>query len=169
MLERAGAHGLAYLADVDPNLMFVANYGDKVAEPLLKECGHSQVLLEQYLDFVVNRTFRQSLLVHAERAQQIRYQLDRWRYGRLHFAAWLPPAGGETRLDDSRRTTVRRVGRRCSRTIRASRRRWMHSMPAGRGHCHGRSCWMRCKRGLVPLVSKPPPTRRRASTTCWSF
>lgn len=67
-----------------------------------KACGRSQVLLEQYLDFVVNRTFRQSLLVHADSAPQIRYQLDRSRYRRLHFAAWVPPADRETRLDDSR-------------------------------------------------------------------
>jgi methyltransferase-like protein len=81
--------------------MFAVNYGDKVAEPLLKECGHSQVLLEQYLDFVVNRTFRQSLLVHGERAPQVRYTLDRNRYQRLHFAAYVPPTDDEVRLDDS--------------------------------------------------------------------
>ena len=81
--------------------MFAVNYGEKVSVPLLKECGHSQILVEQYLDFVVNRTFRQSLLVHGERGPQISYNVDRRRFGRLHFAAWLPPAGGETQLDDS--------------------------------------------------------------------
>jgi SAM-dependent methyltransferase/methyltransferase-like protein len=101
LLERAGEHGLAYLAEAQPWIMFAVNYGDEVAQPLLKEYAHSQMLLEQYLDFVVNRQFRQTLLVHAERAPQIRYQLDRSRYGRLHFAAWVPPADGETRLDDS--------------------------------------------------------------------
>ena len=39
--------------------------------------------------------------MHAERAQQIRYQLDRSRYERLQFGAWQPAVGGETRLDDS--------------------------------------------------------------------
>lgn len=101
MLERASEHRLAYLAEALTSIMFPMNYGDKVAEPLLKECGHRQVLMEQYLDFVVNRPFRQTLLVHAERAQQIRYQLDRSRYERLQFGAWQPAVGGETRLDDS--------------------------------------------------------------------
>ena len=101
MESRSRANGLMYLAEATPHTMFATNYGDKVAEPLLKECGHSQVLLEQYLDFVVNRTFRQSLLVHAERAPHIRYTLDRARYQRLHFAAWLPPVDERTRLDDS--------------------------------------------------------------------
>jgi methyltransferase-like protein len=79
MLDCAKEHDLAYLADATPSTMFASNYGDNVAGPLLKECGHSQVLLDQYLDFVMNRAFRQSLLVHAERAPQIRYQLDRSR------------------------------------------------------------------------------------------
>jgi hypothetical protein len=102
MVERANAHGLTYLGDAAPTIMFASNYGDEIAEPLLKECGHSQVLLEQYLDFVVSQTFRRTLLVRAEHGPQIRYQLDRGLYGRLHFAAWLPPVGAQTRLDDSR-------------------------------------------------------------------
>lgn len=101
LLDSAGEHGLAYLAEAQPPIMFAANYGDEVAVPLLQECGHSQVLLEQYLDFVVNRPFRQTLLVHAERAPHISYRLDASRFGRLHFAAWMPPVDGETRLDDS--------------------------------------------------------------------
>ena len=99
--RRAEPHRLAYLADAHPHVMFAVNYGEKVSVPLLKECGRSQILVEQYLDFVVNRTFRQSLLVHGGRGPQISYNLDRSRFGRLHFAAWLPPAGGETRLDES--------------------------------------------------------------------
>ncbi|MDT5250836.1 MAG: hypothetical protein QOJ28_3470 [Mycobacterium sp.] len=83
LLERAGGHGLAYLAEARPQVMFAGNYGDEVSERLLKESGHSQVLMEQYLDFVVNRTFRQTLLVHGKRVKHIRYQLDRKRWRRL--------------------------------------------------------------------------------------
>jgi methyltransferase-like protein len=101
LLQRAGEHDLAYLAEAAPATMFATNYGEKVAEPLVKECGHSQVLLEQYLDFVINRPFRQTLLVHAERASQISYHLDRSRYHHLHFAAWVPPIGENGQLDDS--------------------------------------------------------------------
>ena len=99
--KRTEPYRLAYLGDAHPNLMFAVNYGEKVSVPLLKECGHSQVLIEQYLDFVVNRTFRQSLLVHGERGPQINFDPDRRRFGRLHFAAALPPVDGQTRLDDS--------------------------------------------------------------------
>lgn len=93
---RAGSQGLAYLADAEPATMFVQNYGEKVREPLLRECGGSQLLMEQYLDFLVNRTFRQSLLVKLGRAAGIRYRLDADRLRRLHFAGSFRRADGET-------------------------------------------------------------------------
>ena len=70
---------LAYLADATPPILFVSNFGVKVAEPLLRECGGSQVMTEQYLDFVMSRPFRQPLLVKQPRASSIRYQLDNAR------------------------------------------------------------------------------------------
>lgn len=101
-IREAGACGLAYLAEAQTSTMFVSNYGQDVAEPLLKECGHSQVLLEQYLDFVTNRTFRQTLLVHDRRAGDIRYRIDGERMRNLHFAARLSCQDGQIRLDNSR-------------------------------------------------------------------
>ncbi|BCH35342.1 hypothetical protein MesoLjLc_72720 [Mesorhizobium sp. L-8-10] len=101
-IRDAGAHGLAYLAEAQPSTMFASNYGQDVAEPLLKECGHSQVLLEQYLDFVANRTFRQTLLVHDRQAGDIRYRIDGERMRKLHFAARLSCQDGRIRLDSSR-------------------------------------------------------------------
>ncbi|MBP1822557.1 class I SAM-dependent methyltransferase [Mycobacterium sp. OAE908] len=102
MLARARAHGLAFLGEARPEAMFPGNYGPKVEEHLLEKCGGVQVLVEQYIDFVVNRMFRESLLVHAEREQQIRYNPDRTRIRDLHIAAWVPPVDGPTRLDNSR-------------------------------------------------------------------
>jgi SAM-dependent methyltransferase len=85
-VARAEANGLSYLADAEPSTMFVQNYGEKVREPLLRECGGSQILMEQYLDFLVNRTFRQTLLVKQGRAADIRYRLDPARIQSLEFA-----------------------------------------------------------------------------------
>lgn len=100
-VERANGHGLAYLAEAQSSIMFASNYGDRIAGPLLRECGHSQVVLEQYLDFIINRTFRQTLLVHGERGEAIRYRFDPDRLRALHFAANLACIDGNTRLDDS--------------------------------------------------------------------
>ncbi|MEO7242153.1 MAG: class I SAM-dependent methyltransferase [Variovorax sp.] len=85
-VARAESEGLAYLADAEPSTMFVQNYGEKVREPLMRECGGSQILMEQYLDFLVNRTFRQSLLVNAERRGQVKYRLEPERLRQLQFA-----------------------------------------------------------------------------------
>jgi SAM-dependent methyltransferase len=93
---------LSYLGDAVPASMFVANFGASVAGPLLQECGDSQVRLEQYLDFVSNRTFRQTLLVHADRAGDMSYRLDGERLRALHVAAFLPPRGDAV-LDDEPR------------------------------------------------------------------
>ncbi|OFJ52929.1 methyltransferase regulatory domain-containing protein [Mycolicibacterium grossiae] len=102
MIGRAAAHGLAYLAEAHPESMFPANHGPKVVEYVNAKCGGVQVLVEQYLDFVVNRAFRETLLVHAERAPLIRHAVDRARLRELHVAAWSPPVDGPTVLDHSR-------------------------------------------------------------------
>ena len=46
--------------------------------------------------------FRESLLIHAERAPQVRYDPDRSRFRRLHITASVPPIEGQTSLDHSR-------------------------------------------------------------------
>lgn len=93
--ERAGAHGLVYLADAEPSSMFVQNYAESVRNPLLRECGGSQIMMEQYLDFLVNRTFRQTLLVKQERASHIRYRLAPERIRGLQYAGIFSVANGE--------------------------------------------------------------------------
>jgi methyltransferase-like protein/trans-aconitate methyltransferase len=113
-IAAAGRHGLAYLAESDITGMFASNYGSKAAEPLLRECNGSQVALEQLLDFLNNRTFRQTLLVPAERAADIRYQLDSERLIDLHLASHMTLAAdgnGEAEVWQSQRGTSLRVTR----------------------------------------------------------
>jgi methyltransferase-like protein len=102
MLARARAHGLAFLAEARPEAMFPGNFGPKAEEYLREKCGGVQVLVEQHIDFVVNRTFRESILVHAEREPNIGYTPDHSRIRDLHIAAWVPPVDEPTRLDTSR-------------------------------------------------------------------
>lgn len=99
-LARAEGHGLAYLCEAEPSTMFAQNYGEKVRDPLMRECGDSQVMMEQYLDFLVNRTFRQTLLVKKERASEIRYRLDPARIKEMEFAGvFATEDGSELTLD----------------------------------------------------------------------
>ena len=106
MVGRAGAHGLTYLAEAHLETMFPGNFGPEVKEFLDAKCGGVQVLVEQYLDFVLNRMFRETLLVHSGAAPRIGYRPDRERYGRLHVAAWVPPADEPTVVDHSRQEYV---------------------------------------------------------------
>lgn len=110
MVGRADAHGLRYLAEAHPETMIPANFGQAVALRLEQKCHGDQVLIEQYLDFVLNRMFRETLLVHRERTPQIAYTVDRSRIRGLHVAAWAPPEDGEIRLDGSTQEFVGRAG-----------------------------------------------------------
>lgn len=69
-LDRAQRHGLVYLGEAEPHIMFASNYGQETAVPLLAELPDNQIEREQYLDFVSHRTFRQTLLVHAPGPQR---------------------------------------------------------------------------------------------------
>ncbi len=64
-IERAGAHGLQYLADADLIDMELDNMPHEPSE-LLEKLVESRAQRLQILDFAVNRKFRQSLLCHAD-------------------------------------------------------------------------------------------------------
>lgn len=61
--EHAAAHGLKFLAEAD----FRATLAQNLPAPVLatlRQFGEDVVSLQQYLDFLQNRTFRQTLLCH---------------------------------------------------------------------------------------------------------
>jgi methyltransferase-like protein len=64
-VQRADAHGLRYLGEADFSSMFANNLREGVASTL-ERITQDIIQMEQYLDFVRNRTFRQTLLCHAE-------------------------------------------------------------------------------------------------------
>lgn len=71
-VEAAGRHGLQYLAETPFSLAMPANLPKPVIETLT-QMARNTIELEQYMDFVRNRTFRQSLLCHQ--GQVIHHQL----------------------------------------------------------------------------------------------
>ena len=109
-VARAEGHALAYLAEAEPWTMFVQNYAPDVREPLLRECGSSQVVMEQYLDFLVDRAFRQTLLVRQALAPSVRYRLDAARLRAFEFAATMRTEDGADFVFDA--TPQRCVGLR---------------------------------------------------------
>ncbi|HKO57301.1 MAG TPA: class I SAM-dependent methyltransferase [Thermoanaerobaculia bacterium] len=62
---RAAGHGLRYVCEAEPHAAEVDNLPAAVAEKL-RGFTSDPIELEQYLDFVVNRAFRRTLLTHAD-------------------------------------------------------------------------------------------------------
>ncbi len=98
-LAHASMHGLAYLAEAEPAIMFATNLAREIAEPLLRDYGTDQRQLEQFMDFISNRTFRQTLLFREDRNRQARYRLADDRLRTLHYAADLPCMDGAADYD----------------------------------------------------------------------
>jgi methyltransferase-like protein/protein-L-isoaspartate O-methyltransferase len=62
-VERAAAKGLQYLAEAEISAMVPRNFRPEV-EQVLQRLSTDIIHTEQYMDFVRNRTFRQTLLCH---------------------------------------------------------------------------------------------------------
>ena len=83
-VEMAGKHGLRYLGESRIGTMITANFGPDV-EKALKLLATDQVHTEQYMDFLRNRMFRESLLVQAGNAPN--WTIDPNCMTRLHVAS----------------------------------------------------------------------------------
>jgi methyltransferase-like protein/ubiquinone/menaquinone biosynthesis C-methylase UbiE len=81
--------GLRYLCDTDLRTLFPSTYGETVDRTLADiEDGFE---LEQWLDFVTNRNFRQSVLCRAD--ARLEDEIDLARFASLSFCADLRPDG----------------------------------------------------------------------------
>jgi methyltransferase-like protein len=66
-MERARAHGLQYVSEGDFVSAQIANYPQVIAEAVKGMAGDI-IEIQQYLDFLCNRTFRQTILCRADAA-----------------------------------------------------------------------------------------------------
>ncbi len=62
--ERSAAAGLQYLGESDVAAMFLGHFSDAIVSTV-ERVAADFIQMEQYLDFLRNRMFRQSLLTHA--------------------------------------------------------------------------------------------------------
>lgn len=93
-MARANAAGLAYLCESEVASIYANNIPASARQDLIAECGGSQVVLEQYMDFLNNRSFRQTLLVGAHRKPNYNRPASVWQS--LHYACKLPPSDAAT-------------------------------------------------------------------------
>ena len=71
--QRAQEHGMQYLGEAEFNTMVDTNFPSHVSAAI-REMSDSAIDLEQYMDFLRNRTFRQTLLCHQD--LELRYTLQ---------------------------------------------------------------------------------------------
>ncbi len=98
-IERAKKNGLHYLAESQPSSMFLSNFSSEIAEPLLRECNGSQVAVEQHLDFLTGRSFRQTILLKEQKATEINYQMNSVQLQKLHYAGIFTPKQMSTEIN----------------------------------------------------------------------
>lgn len=67
------AHNLAYVCDADLTLSMVRTYDESIAAKLEQLAPNSQADQEQYLDFILDTTFRKSIICKASFAKDINF------------------------------------------------------------------------------------------------
>ncbi len=116
-MERAGKSGLQYVGEADYSMMMASNFPDDVATKVTQlasrtmEDGSSEVdviQLEQYMDFVRNRFFRQTLLCHAD--QPLIRNASSDVVNNLYASTPAKPEEAISEIDDGARVVFRRPG-----------------------------------------------------------
>ena len=69
------AHNLSYVCDADLTLSMVRTYDESIADKLEKLAPNSQADQEQYLDFMLDTTFRKSIICRESAAKDISYDV----------------------------------------------------------------------------------------------
>ena len=73
--DHLGAHNLAYLCDADLTLSMVRSFDADIADTLDKLAPNDHVAQEQYLDFMLDTTFRKSIICKAKHAESVTYDM----------------------------------------------------------------------------------------------
>ena len=73
--DHLGAHNLAYLCDADLTLSMVRSFDVDIADTLDKLAPNDHVAQEQYLDFMLDTTFRKSIICKAKHAESVTYDM----------------------------------------------------------------------------------------------
>jgi methyltransferase-like protein len=105
--ERAKAKGLQYLAEADFSVMSVENFPPKI-EAMLQHVASDLIETEQYMDFVRNRMFRQTLLCRDD--IRVDRSLSPDRMLRMHVASPTRPDTEIASVNDREKVTFRTPG-----------------------------------------------------------
>ena len=98
-ITRAEAHKLSYLCESELPLCLPENLSPEIGQLIRTMSANNLIPLEQYIDFFVGRTFRQTLLVHAQQAAQIKRTLTAERVGQLHVSGRIGFSAADSAAD----------------------------------------------------------------------
>ena len=73
--DHLASHNLAYLCDADLTLSMVRSFDADIADTLDKLAPNDHVAQEQYLDFMLDTTFRKSIICKAKHAESVTYDM----------------------------------------------------------------------------------------------
>jgi methyltransferase-like protein/SAM-dependent methyltransferase len=88
-IAAAEKQGLAFLIESDIEMCFPDTFGAEIAKLVRAMSSGRLILMEQYIDFLVGRTFRQTLLVHGDQARRIQRMLRPEVVQDLHISGHL--------------------------------------------------------------------------------
>ena len=106
-IQRVEAHRLQYLADADFGTMLATNFAPGAAQELMR-LAPGFVRQEQYMDFLRNRMFRQSLLVHDD--QPVKRKIIPERLRSLHVSGSFEAVAADPQQQSPGVSTFRGAG-----------------------------------------------------------
>ncbi len=101
----AEAKGLKYLGEARVGTMVTGNFGPEI-EKTLRMLATDQVMAEQYMDFLRNRMFRETLLCHAAQSPSWSVAPDALRALHVSSVARPQPAEGQAELNTADESPV---------------------------------------------------------------
>jgi methyltransferase-like protein len=103
--ERIARHGLRYLGEAEFSVMVAGTAFPPEVQDVLEEFAPNLIEKEQYMDFLRNRTFRQSLVCHAD--QQPCYDVRAEHLLDFHIASPVKPVSSALDLTSEKPETFR--------------------------------------------------------------
>ena len=89
-MTQAAQYGLQYVAEAEFAMVMPNGFAPEVTQQLM-QMAKSTIELEQYMDFVRNRTLRQTLLCHEEVGVNRRLQPSPALMQQFYVASWASP------------------------------------------------------------------------------
>ena len=109
-LDRLKIFNLSFLTEADVHLTIAENFGTETGQLLRSLSGNCHDRMEQYIDFLTGRTFRQSIMIRGGRATTIQRNLKPNAIAGLNIATRVAPepeaTGGSFIFKDSAGRTL---------------------------------------------------------------